>query len=215
MLKKTYKRINSCEEASHFGFLLIEIVVVLGIISIILSIGLISQRDFSERITLENNAQEIELIIYQAKAFALGVRRSPFPNNSFNVGYGVHFRENDQEYIFYSFIWNEDKYEDEDEMGKWWDILYGGGGEYEILSTFSIDDNNFINSISCDGNGLKEGETLSVTFRRPRPDATIIRNIPGIPSGFEECDNSLVTISSVNFSKTFNIRSKGGLVSFE
>jgi prepilin-type N-terminal cleavage/methylation domain-containing protein len=71
------------------GVTLLELLVVLTIISILSIIVVLSQRTFNRSILLHYTAYDVALTIRSAQTYGLGSRSEP--NQSRNVGYGVHF----------------------------------------------------------------------------------------------------------------------------
>ncbi len=78
---------------SHYffkkGFTLIELVVSIGIISVVLTIILLNQSTYTERITLTNLADEIALEVSQAQAYGIGVQEFTPGSANFSISYGL------------------------------------------------------------------------------------------------------------------------------
>lgn len=77
-------------ESFHLrGFSLIELLVVLGIITFIMSVVFTSQSTFNKTLILKNTAYDIALMLRTAETYGLGSRVSGI---SANAGYGLHFQ---------------------------------------------------------------------------------------------------------------------------
>jgi prepilin-type N-terminal cleavage/methylation domain-containing protein len=80
-------------KAGH-GYTIIELLVTIGIFSLISSIVLVNYPKLSEQLSISQTAHEIALAFREAKTYALAVRQYCPPGGgacSYNVGYGVHF----------------------------------------------------------------------------------------------------------------------------
>lgn len=157
---------RTCPQACSRGFTLIEMIVVLGIFSVLTSIVLASHSQFGGVITLENLAYDTALSVRQAQLYGIAVKS--YGANNFNVGYGLHFdRTSPSTYLMFA------------------DTLSGNGiydvGEivsppspYTLNGGFAITDLCVIPALgstyTC---GLN---TLDILFKRPEPDAYIRAN---------------------------------------
>lgn len=136
------------------GFTLTELVVVIGIFSIIAVLTLAKYPVFSSKLSLKRTSQEIALGIRQAQVFALSVREfsGEFP------GYGVYFSESAQK----SFIIFADTNSNN---------FYDGGAEK--VQTFTIKTGDRISGLCGDTKKSPPGDcsitNLEIIFTRPNP----------------------------------------------
>lgn len=72
------------------GFSLIELLVVVGIFSLLSIVTISSNAAFGERITLETLAYDVALSVRQAQVYGIAVQRFG-TGGDFNRGYGMHF----------------------------------------------------------------------------------------------------------------------------
>lgn len=72
------------------GFSLIELMVAVGILTLINIMIFASYPEFSQRIALRRTSEEIALIVRQAQAYSLGIKK-PVSGGDEYYGFGVHF----------------------------------------------------------------------------------------------------------------------------
>ena len=72
------------------GFSLIEIMVVVGILTIINTMIFASYPEFSQKLSLKRTSEEVALIARQAQSYALGIKKSALGSDDY-FGFGVHF----------------------------------------------------------------------------------------------------------------------------
>lgn len=164
---------------SHFsnnfnkGFTLVEMLVSLGIMGSILSVVLLNQSSYTERIALSNLADQMSLTLYQAQSYGIAVKEFETGSENFSVAYGltVSILSNGDESAYLNFA-------DEDGDGTYdgnWNCQQGGSSECLEKVTFS--QNNTINSICIiENNGSEDcnqPKRVDITFARPNTRANI------------------------------------------
>ncbi|MDP6527920.1 MAG: prepilin-type N-terminal cleavage/methylation domain-containing protein, partial [Candidatus Pacebacteria bacterium] len=153
------------------GFSLIELLVSVGVFTVITSIILANHARFGGDILVSNLAYDVALSIRQSQLFGLSVREFKLTGGGgrFDIGYGVHLSTSDlTSYIIYA-DFNGDK-------------AYQSGAD-EIEETFNLRQGFKIKKFCATQTGGTEDcsdvgaiSTLNLTFVRPDPDATISVN---------------------------------------
>jgi len=82
------------------GFTLVELVVVVGIMSVIMLLVFFNSKRFNDDLNLRTAATEISLALRQAQNFGISVRESSAGSASFTAPYGVAFDINNPTYTF-------------------------------------------------------------------------------------------------------------------
>ena len=72
------------------GFTLTELLVVVGIMTIMNLLIFANYPEFSQRLALKRTSEDIALIVRQAQAYSLGIKR-PLSGEGDYFGFGVHF----------------------------------------------------------------------------------------------------------------------------
>ena len=72
------------------GFSLIELMVAVGILVLINTMIFANYPEFSQKVALRRTSEEIALIVRQAQAYSLGIKRSASGGDNY-FGFGVHF----------------------------------------------------------------------------------------------------------------------------
>lgn len=147
LIPKSYKIIPAS------GFTLIEMIVVIAIVGLLSTVTLTNYRDVSERISLENLAQQIAIVIRQAQVYGIGVVNA-------HPSYGVYFPNSANSFVLFV---------DRDNDGRY-------SGESEDVERITLKNNNTIsalsaNKISSSCSDVKNLSTVDVVFTRPNPDA--------------------------------------------
>jgi len=95
----------AAKHSLKLGFTLIEMLIAIGIVSIIASVVTFGYQDGANYYGVSNAAEEVETSLRQAQVDATSSRPSP-PNSSdtsrFDRGYGVFFEDDSDTYILYS-----------------------------------------------------------------------------------------------------------------
>ena len=179
------------------AFSLIELLVVVGIFTVISTIVLANHSRFNSSVLLGSLAYDIALSVREAQVYGLSVRGV---NANFQVGYGVHFATANS-YILFADTNANKKYDD------------GTGSEPAdtVVSSYSLSAGHQISRF-CGVTALGAEECsdtsvidrLDIVFFRPDPDAVISSANPGIYSAAH------VTVrSSVVETRTISIASTG------
>jgi prepilin-type N-terminal cleavage/methylation domain-containing protein len=139
------------------GFSLIEMIVVIGIISLLSTVTLSNYKEVSSQISLENLVQQIALTIRQAQVYGISVVKG---TGSVYPSYGVHF-DISTPTSFILFIDSNDN------------RSYDSSENVEMVT---LKNNNIISGIyadklstSCVGANVLS--SLDIIFTRPNPDA--------------------------------------------
>ena len=145
------------------GFTLVELMVSIGIFSVITSVAVYNNAQFNSSILLTNLAYEIALSIRQAQVYGITVRKDSADN--FNSAYGIHFNLSTPT----SYILFQDTAAD--------DHVYNTIGDVS-LETFNVQKGNGVTKFCVTDSGAPtcytgSGEALDITFVRPNPDALI------------------------------------------
>lgn len=150
---------------------MIEMLVSLGIFTIMTAVVIYNYANFNSSIIVGNYAYDVALALRQAQVYGINVSGNVAGNNQFKAGYGIHF-DLQTPSIFYLFS----------------DLPLGTKGVYEgevggdpVVETFMLPgsykisqieliNNNNVSEVSLAGSA----KTVDITFLRPNPDATII-----------------------------------------
>ncbi len=179
------------KQIKNQGITLIELIVVLGIFSVISAILVFNYSSFRSNISIRNLAQEVGLAIRKAQAYATSVRGIDIPGASardypafgisFEVGNAVAIdnRSDEKEFVLFS-----DIAESEGSNSNYrYDFPPGGTtcgtietGQ-ECLEKFRITSPDRINRICISDSGgetcLPPSARVDIVFKRPNPDAII------------------------------------------
>jgi prepilin-type N-terminal cleavage/methylation domain-containing protein len=148
------------------GFTLVELMVSVGIFSLITTIAIFSNSRFNSTVVLTNLAYEVALSVRQAQFYGITVKRSAA--GAFDSGYGVHFDAATPD----TYILFEDKVPQ--------NHRYDNG---EAVETYTLKKGNGIGKICVDSNCANS--SVDITFIRPNPDATsfYVRSAGGTGTG--------------------------------
>lgn len=141
------------------GFTLVELLVSIGIFTVITTAAVFSHKQFNSSVLLTNLAYEMALSIRQAQSYGIAVRTNAAFN--FNSGYGIHFdTSTPTSYILF-----------EDKSGS--GTLHVRDGSDADIQTFNITKGNKVLKLCLDGVKPCSNTSVDVTFSRPNPDAYI------------------------------------------
>ena len=146
------------------GFTLVEVLVSIGIFTVLTGVVLSNYRGYNTNALFANASEDIVLALRQAQVYGVGVKGT---GTSFTTPYGVHFNSaNPNQIIIFA-----DIYPSAVPPLIPGDGIYTSGNDTQIET---IDWGEVVSSmvLTCDGVSCG-GNTANVTFRRPNPDAMI------------------------------------------
>lgn len=156
------------------GFTLIEMVVVVGVISIVSGVILANNGRFGGQVLLQNLAYDIALSIRQAQVYGIAVQRF---NNEYASAYGMHFSISSPDiYLLFA------------------DVAVVNGvydDTSERVQATTIASRYAITALRINGCNGTVVSNLDIVFKRPDPDAYI--SAPPL-SGLQE--SACITVSS-------------------
>jgi len=144
------------------GFTLVELLVSIGIFSVITSIAVFNNAQFNSSVLLTNLAYEVALSIRQSQVYGVTVKKDT--TNNFNSAYGIHFNlAAPTSYILF---------QDTTPV----DHVFNSGDV--SIETFNIQKGNGITQFCVTDGGAPvchkgDNATLDISFVRPNPDALI------------------------------------------
>ena len=199
-------------QAPHplFGFSLIELVIVIGIFTLISAVILANYPSFSHKISIQNLAHQIALEVRQAQVYGLSVKETSLGTAVF-PGYGVYFNQADnQSFILYADSNNNKKY---DNPGTNCSLNVECLEKISIASGDNIKDicvYDASNNKKCAVEATPAGQidSLNIVFIRPDPDANIIGASGGTDSTYQRAAIS-VEPPKKDFYKTVVVESTG------
>src|SRR3989339_936284 len=126
------------------GFSLIELLVAVGILTLINIMIFTSYPEFNQKMALKRTSEEVALIARQAQAYALGIKR-PISGEEDYYGFGVHFDKSDSKSLILFADSDSDKTYDDGELFQEFKM---GAGDY-------VSELQACDSVSCQsvGNG--------------------------------------------------------------
>jgi len=146
------------------GFTLVELLVSIGIFTLITTVAVFNNSSFNGSLVLSNLAYEIGLSVRQAQFYGITVKQTSLDQTKFDSGYGIHFDMNDPStYILF---------EDRKPPAGSPDHVYNGSSVADAdIEIFRISKGNSISNVCVDGNCVNS--SVDITFVRPHPDAYI------------------------------------------
>ena len=168
------------------GFSLIELMVAVGILTLINIMIFASYPEFSQKMALKRTSEEVALIARQAQAYALGIKR-PVSSGDDYYGFGIHFGKSDSKSLILFADSDSDKTYDKGDGC--------GGANTECFQEFKISTGDYVSelqacdSVSCQsvGNG-----GLDIVY----PRATFMASISAGGDVCGSCSYAKVTIQS-------------------
>jgi prepilin-type N-terminal cleavage/methylation domain-containing protein len=192
------------------GFTLIEMMVTIGIFTIISGIVLFNYNGFNSRILLQNLAYDVALTIRQAQVYGVGVRELTVNQTP---PYGIFFAEDDTGGSTGSYI----LFADIDEDGEF-DGNAGDCTGNECIERYVFQRGNRISQFCavqggtpiCSLPGASSLQSLVIFFKRPNPEALFTAKDQGGSAvvGIEEAVVTVVNPEGT-ISKTITVKSTG------
>ncbi|MFA6158788.1 MAG: prepilin-type N-terminal cleavage/methylation domain-containing protein [Candidatus Paceibacterota bacterium] len=145
------------------GFTLVELLVSIGIFTIITAVSVFNYSSFNASILLTNLSYEIALSVRQAQFYGINVRQST-TDNKFDSGYGVHFDDDSTSYTLF-----EDTNKNH---------VYDSGTDVS-LNSYTIQRGNKVSKLCVVTSVPPVNCTLTLldlSFIRPNPDSFINKN---------------------------------------
>ena len=142
---------------SQSGFTLVELLVSVGIFTLITTAAVFNNAQFNGNVVLSNLAYEVALSVRQAQFYGITVKQSS--TNTFDAGYGINFNmSTPTSYLLF---------EDRPTPNK----TYDSG---EALETYVLRKGNFISKICLSQSAAcSSSPSVDISFVRPNPDAFI------------------------------------------
>lgn len=146
------------------GFSLIELMVAVGILTLINIMIFASYPEFSQRMALKRTSEEIALITRQAQAYALGIKKSVSAGDNY-FGFGVRFdKSNPKSLILFT----------DSDSNKTYDVGNGcGGANTECFQEFKINTGDYISELWICSDFCQTVNTLDVVYPRAASMAKI------------------------------------------
>lgn len=140
------------------GFSLIELMVAVGILTLINIMIFASYPEFSQKMALKRTSEEVALIARQAQAYSLGIKK-PISGGDDYFGFGFHLKtsENDKKRLVL--------FTDSD-SGKDYD-------DGELFQEFKISTGDYISELWICASFCQSVDTLDVVYPRAASMATI------------------------------------------
>lgn len=150
------------------GFSLVELLVVIGIVTVISATVLVRYGRFSGDVILGSLAYDVALSIRQAQVFGLSFRETGAGTGIFSGGYGIHFDKNTpNDYFLFS----------DADMNKRYNAPTDA-----IIENFSVRQGFSVFSLCATLSSGAEKcnptiSSLDISFQRPNPDALIYSDL--------------------------------------
>ena len=151
------KRVNKENLKNKFSlktnqaFSLVELLVTIGILTMVSGVVFLNQSQFNNNVLIENLAYEISLAIRQAQSYGIQVKQT---RTGFGEGYGVYFDTDSDGLIIFT----------DDDPNFFYDV-----GSDDIVDVLKMTDGNKVSKLCVDAYGSVDD--VSIVFLRPNPDA--------------------------------------------
>ena len=146
---------------------MIELMVAVGILTLINIMIFASYPEFSQKMALKRTSEEVALIVRQAQAYALGIKR-PVSGGEDYYGFGIHFDKSDSRSLVLFAA---------SDSGQTYDKKDGcGGADTECFQEFKIGTGDYVSELrECySTTGCASSvNTLDVVYPRAASMATI------------------------------------------
>lgn len=155
------------EHKKQKGFTLVEMLVVLGIFTVITTLVLARNTQFTRDIAITNLAYDVALAIREAQVFGLSVRQVPGQAGEFSAAYGIHFEHGQSTFSLFADLDEDNQYDE----------------PTEEVETFTMQDGFTVRQI-CGSATMIQCQTVDegvdILFERPNPEARIIATKNGL-----------------------------------
>ena len=161
---------------NNSGFTLVELLISVGIMSVIFTVIILNQSKYTDGIALTNLADEISSMISQAQVYSTGVKE--FSTGEFNASYGLAFSLLSPGGSNSAYIYFADRDGNNNYNGDW---SCPTDTNSECISRVDISRGNVIDkfciekidSSQCDTAGNGAARRVDITFARPSTEAQI------------------------------------------
>ncbi len=175
-------QVTSYKLQASRGFTLVETLAALGIFVFITLIVFVGNNRFNNTILLTNLAYDVSLTVARAQSYGVSVKQFGSGAESFNVGYGVHFRlcgttadtteADDVSFVLFADANRNQYYEKPGEFLERYLIRRGNG----VSNLYWLDSFGSASPLGAGG--------VDISFERPDPDASFV---------FFDCDGNIVS----------------------
>ncbi len=151
------------------GFTATEMIVSVGIITLILGTVIFNYGGFNDRLSLNAAGQEIFEAVREAQIYGASAKQTTTATADFSYAYGIHFDTADQTH-YYVFSDKNANYK--------YDVGNGcGGNNTECVESFTLRNNikitSICDSVACPPSALNTATFLDILFLRPSTDALV------------------------------------------
>jgi len=196
---KTFSSLRLSRCSGSKGFSLIEMLVSIGILSVLFGIVFLNQNTYSESMALQNLADDIGLEIVVAQSYSTSVREIIPGSGDFDTSYGVSFSlrsgadGSPTSYVVFADFDGDGRYDGD------WASCSG-----ECLRIVDITRGNFIENLCIERNNSTElcstgTQRVDIVFARPNlQPQTIFLNSAGNQISHPSYSGSIIKLSSPN-----------------
>lgn len=179
------------------GFTMVEMLVSIGIVTLIMSSILFNYSTFSDNLALSSAGQEMAIIIRQAQTYGLAVKETSLAGGNFDSAYGVYFDiSDDSNYYLFTDLDADEKYDSPEELVE----------KFTLRNGVRVSD--FCDESACPPS--PSVRMMDITFLRPNTDARInfTNNGGGIVVGPSNT-GKVVLVSRKGSTLTITVESTG------
>ena len=168
------------------GMTYVELIVVLGIFSLITSVSFFNYGKFEQKVNIKILANDVALKVVEAQKNSLSGKWNSSAGSSWKPSYGIHFdiTNNNKNFIYFVDLNNNTFYDNP-----------GCGGE--CLDQITITKGNSISELGIVGIGCPSTvNNLDIVFKRPDSSA-IITSKPALSCSVSYIQITLTSLSSI------------------
>lgn len=151
------------------GFTLTELLVVVGIMTIMNLLIFANYPEFSLRLALKRTSEDVALIVRQAQAYSFGIKRPLNDTGDNYVGFGVHFDKSEANKKSLIIFADKDGDNTYDEGGGC------GSSNTECFQEYKINTGDVVSEVTCDITCSSETNSIDIFY----PRATSMAKIDG------------------------------------